>query len=405
MKKLLMLVFLLTFVLSIAAYAGPVGSSSVVANIPNSPGFPEGTLMIGDRILVGTPGDFQTNPSKILEYRLDGTLVREYEIQGELQYINGESVPFGIGGMARDAYLNVYVASTSLGVIKINWWKFYLHDVCMAVADAAVCDLILNDVMEVYAAIPDLPRCSEVGGAQPCSPTRDCSAFAGTGMPCFPVSGRPAMPNDMAFGPDGELYVSDTMQATIWRIPYGGGQAEIFFQDERLDAPFGPNGIRLSPDGSDLIFAVTGGFPAFENYDVGRIYRLPIKEPQLKNLQVLHEFDLIYVPLGENGELLPVSQGPDGIGFSKRGNLFVTLSLANQIAKLDQNYNEIARYSGPALTKDGQAIPWAGPATFVFDGTRLVFANHALVERDPLLFILGDIKIGELGERLNLPYK
>lgn len=61
----------------------------------------------------------------------------------------------------------------------------------------------------------------------------------------------PPLPNDIAFAPDGDDYVTDSMQATIWRIPKGGGTPKISFQSSKFASPYiGTNGLRLRPDGT-----------------------------------------------------------------------------------------------------------------------------------------------------------
>jgi hypothetical protein len=47
--------------------------------------------------------------------------------------------------------------------------------------------------------------------------------------PCSPtVLDLPPLPNDIAFAP------TDSMQATIWRIPKGGGTPKIWFQSTHV---------------------------------------------------------------------------------------------------------------------------------------------------------------------------
>src|SRR5436190_577817 len=71
-----------------------------------------------------------------------------------------------------------------------------------------------------------------------------------SGTPSSPhLFGLPPLPNDLAFHRAGNLFVTDSFQATLLRGPAGGGAARIWVQDRRLDSPsFGPNGIRVSPD-------------------------------------------------------------------------------------------------------------------------------------------------------------
>ena len=67
-----------------------------------------------------------------------------------------------------------------------------------------------------------------------------------------------ALPNDIAFDAAGNAYVTDSMQATIWRVPPGGGAPTVWFQDSRLAAAYiGVNGIRLNPSRTKVLLTVT----------------------------------------------------------------------------------------------------------------------------------------------------
>ena len=81
---------------------------------------------------------------------------------------------------------------------------------------------------------PDLPACGQPV-VKPCSPT--------------PFD-APALPNDIAFAPNGDAFVTDSLQATIWRIPRGGGTPKVWRQDSRFASPgIGVNGLRLNRTG------------------------------------------------------------------------------------------------------------------------------------------------------------
>ncbi len=81
---------------------------------------------------------------------------------------------------------------------------------------------------------PNLPPCFAAPPGAPCSRT--------------PFDGPPT-PNDILFDRAGNAYVTDSFQATIWKVPPRGGTPQVWFQDVRLASPsFGPNGIRISLD-------------------------------------------------------------------------------------------------------------------------------------------------------------
>lgn len=78
------------------------------------------------------------------------------------------------------------------------------------------------------------------------NPNNDQSVYA-----AFTPAG-PSLLNDLAFDDAGNLYVTDSFAATIYRIPPGGGAPVVWFTDPRLAGdplvPFGVNGIRINDD-------------------------------------------------------------------------------------------------------------------------------------------------------------
>ncbi|MFO7631350.1 MAG: hypothetical protein R6W76_02365 [Caldilinea sp.] len=96
-------------------------------------------------------------------------------------------------------------------------------------------------VQESYGdPVPDLPTCA-AAPAGPCAST---------------MFDMPPIPNDVAFDSQGNAYVTDSLQATIWRYPAGGGAAQIWFQDSALEGggffPFGTNGLRINRQGTHV---------------------------------------------------------------------------------------------------------------------------------------------------------
>src|SRR5207302_6016024 len=88
-----------------------------------------------------------------------------------------------------------------------------------------------------------------------------------------PNGGTP-MPDYAAWGPDGSLYVTDYQQDVLWRIPPGGGPAQVWLADRRLDGgPFGTACIQLMPDHRTLLFdqASNGGLGG-GNPTTGKLY-------------------------------------------------------------------------------------------------------------------------------------
>ena len=323
----------------------PFGDVKILATVPTPPGFPEGIAVNGDKVYVAGPASFDTAgtpASKVFAYDLKtGALLRTYEIQGELTQF-----PHANSCIAFDAEGRLYVVNLQLGIVRL--------------------DLGSGD-QEIYAGpLPNLIPCSQTQSG-PCSPT---------------FLDNPPLPNDIAFDDNGNLYLTDSFQATIWRIPAGGGEPQIWFQDSRLDTPFGANGLRLSPDKTKIYFAITAeGIGPFGNFLGGKIYTLPLVEsPLASDLQVFHQY---------NGE------APDGIAFGKSGNLYVVLAAPfnSGVSILAPDATEVTRLTNPV---GSPIFPYDSPANAAFgkDGS-LLLTNHAFATMIPANFTVLDVFVDD----------
>ena len=317
----------------------------VLATVPFPPGFPEGIAVNGDKVYVAGPASFNTAgtpPSKVFAYDIKtGELLQSYEIQGE-----STQFPHANSCIAFDGQGRLYVVNLQLGVVRLD---------------------LGSGAQEIYAApLPDLLPCSQTQSG-PCSPT---------------FLNSPPLPNDIAFDAAGNLYLTDSFQATIWRIPSGGGQPQIWFQDSRLDTPFGANGLRLSPDNTKIYFAVTAdGVGPFGNFLGGTIYTLPlVNSPAASDLQTFHQY---------NGE------GPDGIAFGKSGNLYVVLAAPfnSGVSILAPNGTELTRLTNPA---GSPFFPYDSPANAAFGKQgSLLLTNHAFATMIPSNFTVLDVFVDD----------
>lgn len=326
----------------------PFGDARVLARVPTPPGFPEGIAVSNGLVWVSGPATFGTAggpPSKVLVYfAATGTLIKSFDIQGEnLAQEHANS------SLALDRQLRVYVLNTQLGVVRIS----------------------LTGKQEQYSTpFPDLKPCGQA--APPCSPT--------------PFD-APALPNDIVFTANGTAYVTDSTQATIWRVPPGGGVPQIWFQDARLASPsFGPNGIRIDPAGTKLYFTVSEDLQhrAF-------VYTLPlVAQPTGADLKVFHEYT--------NGDL------PDGIAFGSTGRLYVAIAtpFASGISILSPAGAEVIR-----LANQGNPIfPYDSPANIAFDGNgSILVTNHAFITgvTNPAQFTVLDVYVADTGLPLHRP--
>jgi hypothetical protein len=215
----------------------------------------------------------------------------------------------------------------------------------------------------------------------------------------FPPPGLPvppSVPNGMAFGPNGELYVADAMQGVLWMVPDGGGTPSVVIQDAfNLGGFFsggflGINGVKVDPDGDYIYMSYTGGDPDGPGPapgNVGKVYRLPLASPSLNNLQLVHTYGL--------------NDKPDGLAFGKHDDLYVVLAGGNGISvlsDLDDEPYESDFLSGP----NGSTVPFFEPSTISMEpqGKFAYVVNHALDSVDPSLMVVFKVYTGEQGASL-----
>lgn len=329
-----------------------VGEGSVFAPLPAQPGYPEGVVVVGDKVFVSGPAAFGTagtGPSAVSIFdRATGAALGTIPLQGE-----DLAQEHALSCITSDALGRLYVLSAQLGVVRLTP------------------KLNGTYTQNIYSSgFPDLPACA--GGTAPCSPT---------------VFDGPPLLNDLAFDHAGNLYVTDSFQATIYRIQPGGGAPEVWFQSPRLQGPafnIGLNGVRVSPNGHSLALSLT--FTA--DYSAGRIFKLTIKNhPVEADLTAVHDF--------------PPSDAPDGVAYDIFGRLYVALALSNQIAVLNPNGTERSRFVGPT----GSPIPFDGPANIAFDqrGSILV-TNHASISQNTAHFAVLEVYARAFGWPLSRPF-
>ena len=339
MRRLLSLA-LLTSVVAAAATASaadrPRWDTKALAIVP-PPGFPARAYVAPNgRIYEGTydnpSGD--TMPSRVLEYLADGTLLRSWTVRGQdLSQAHGVQV----------------ATSDAQGRLVL--------------LDKAPARVILLDprtgAQTTYATFADLPTC----GSPPCSPAlRDETPMADYG----------------AWGPDGSLYVTDYQQAVVWRVPPGGGAAQVWLADHRLDGDmFGTAGIALAADHKTLVISQgsSAGLMA-GNPTTGRLYTITIgadgKPGDLNQLW-------------ESGP----AEAPDGLAIAKSGRIYVALvsPTANQLVAIGPDGKEIDR--SPAT--------YDSPSSVAFLGNSLIVADQSYVNGDPSHMQILDVAVGEPG--------
>jgi sugar lactone lactonase YvrE len=299
--------------------ARPVGETRIFTRVP-APGHPEGILVRDGVVYVGTHTSMMGNaggqPSRIFRYDLEsGQEIDQLVIEGQ-----NRSEVHGLVGMAWGPDGRLYVADR-------NPPRVLVLDVSVSPPTQAT-----------YAMFPDLPLCSTA--PPPCAPS---------------TNPGDSLVDGLIFDAAGVLYVSDVQRATIFRVRPGGGPGEIWFQDPRLDGPFGVNGLAIDPNGQRLVMAVTISNPP-DSAVQGSLYTLPLTDrPGPGDLTLLHRYP---EPMA----------APDGILFGRSGRLYVTLAGSNQIAA------DNAR----------QEVPWDTPASLALDGGgSLLVTNQSYINAVP----------------------
>lgn len=353
-RRLVAALLIVVVVLAVAgpAFAAQYGAITTFALVPAMPGFPEGVAVHGNRVFVSGPARFGTagtGPSAIQVYdRKSGALVQTI-------YVSGEALAFehALSNIAVDSAGRIYALSTQLGLIRfVKQGQTY--------------------VQQAYGApVPDLPPCPATPA---CSPTN---------------VDMPPIVNDVVFDPAGYAYVTDSLQATIWRYAPGGGLPQIWFQSPLFEGggfiPFGPNGIRIDPARTHVYVVISS---SFTNPLEGTIYRLPlVNSPTPGDLTVFYTYTA--------GEV------PDQLAFGARGDLYVSLAMSNQISVLAPNGTETTRIQS-AL---GDDIPLDNPAGIAFDARSksLLIANHALLSGNPANFAVLRAYVDDPGDSLVTP--
>ena len=316
------------------------------------PGQPEGIAVSDDgTVYVGTnvvATSSRPEPSKIFAFDSTGVLVEEYTVPGVE----------GLLGMAFDGDGRLYVVDPTPPRV------FRLDPETGAQSD--------------YTAFHDVLPCSQ-GGAP-----GDCSDTQGDDVP---------LPNYLVFAEDGTMYVTDTRQALIWRVPRGGGEPEVWFTDGCLEGTFGPNGIQFEADGETLLFAMTGtqqgGCDAAPAN--GALYQLRV------------------LPDGSPDDHLSLfwesqpADGPDGFSIAASGNVYVALAGTNQIAVLSPTGAELARVPETPVDNALLDVPLDMPASTAFLGTSVLFTNQSLFAGHPDSWAVLDLFADEVGLPLHRP--
>ena len=306
---------------------------------------PDGTVYVGtDPSPLGARPEGDTPPSKILAYTPSGQLEREYVITGQ-----DTSKSYGLIGLTLDRDGLIYaVDHNPPRVITVDPETGAQKD---------------------YVQFHDVPRCL------PPVLESDCSAT---------TVDMPALPDFPVFAPDGTMYVTDAFQALIWRVPRGGGRAEVWLTDPGLESIFGPNGAQFMPDGRTLLFANTFRSRPGPGERPGGVLSVPV------------------LPDGSPGPISQIwesrmNEGIDGVTIARSGNLYVTAAGSNQIVLVSPDGRELARVPETEEQRAAMEVPFNGPANIVFLGNRALVTNHNFPGHDAASWAVLDLFAGEPG--------
>ena len=304
---------------------------------------PNGRVYVGT--FVNPSGD--SSRSRVLEYEAAGTLLRSWTVPGQ--------------DLAKDHGVQVATSDSEGRLVLLD----------RSPARALLLDRATGKFVQ-YASFANLAPCLPLQAPTDCSQT---------------LEDREPMANYAVWGPDGSLYVSDFLQAVVWRVPPGGGEAAVWLSDRRLDGgEFGTTGLALAADRRTLLVGQGSSAGLGEpNPTTGKIYATEIQPDGSPGAMRL---------LWESGP----ADLPDGFTIAQSGKLYVPLAGgANQIAVVGPDGQELERFPSSAGDgNNGSPVPFDTPSSARFLGTRLIVANQSFTGNRDNQAVL-DVETGETG--------
>jgi hypothetical protein len=302
----------------------------------------------------------QTAPSRVFAYSRAGRLLRTYVMRGETP---GASHAVQVAEYDRRG-------------------RLYL-------LESAPARVVLLDprsgAQRVWATFADVPTCTAVNTDAACSNT---------------ILDNPPEPDYAAWLPDGSMVVTDYAQQLVWRVPRGGGEAQVWLNDLQLDGEqFGPAGLVMRPDGHTLLMTVSAGGVLTsgirDDATRGRLYAVHVDAAG--HPQRLEQ-------LWSSGP----AEAPDGFALSRTGHVYVALSGpgGNAVAELAPDprgvWRSVWRTAADPVGVT-QPVPWDTPTSVQLVGGRALVTNQAYFTGDTGHMAVLDLQVGEAAAPHFLP--
>jgi sugar lactone lactonase YvrE len=188
---------------------------------------------------------------------------------------------------------------------------------------------------------------------------------ASTVFMTFPLPQTAASsPNDLTFDEEGNVYVSDSFQGTIWRTGGDGGVATAWVEAEPLlqttgVPPFGANGLRFNKRETALFVANTGD---------DTVVKIPITGGSPGTTGTPGPAEIFVNSIN----------GADGLLVDHQDNVWVAANQADEIVVVDETGRAIAKLGDFEGVRNGVPRGLLFPASIRFLGDRLLVTNLAL---------------------------
>lgn len=173
----------------------------------------------------------------------------------------------------------------------------------------------------------------------------------------FTVIGPGSGLNGLTFDKAGNVYISDSFQGAIFKVPPTGGAATLWKQDPLLSTtgvpPFGANGIAFNKAETFLFVANTGNDTIVRIANAGAA--------------------------GGAADVLTNSiNGADGLVIDENDNIWVCANQADEIVIVDPTGKAIGKLGDFDGLKKGAPDGLLFPASLVFDGDSVLVTNLSL---------------------------